>query len=102
MPRKKSFTIPFAEQDDFGTLCICAVRYSMGRQTYMPSLVRSIIYPLFDKLSDKDLAVMLQDCEFQKKYEMYGDERIDKPGWEEWEDRLKAEQQRRKEPNSVI
>ena len=28
---------------DFGTVCGCAVRYSLGRQTYMPSLVQQFI-----------------------------------------------------------
>ena len=91
----KKFTVPFKEQDDFGTLCICALRYCMGRQTYMPSLVRDIVRPLLPKLSDKDIAVMLQDCDFQKKYEMYGDPRIDKPGWQEWEEELLVERARR-------
>jgi hypothetical protein len=93
MPRK-SFNIPFKEQDDFGTLCICSLRYCMGRQTYMPSLVRDIIRPLLPKLSDKDLAVMLQDCDFQRKYEMYGDPMIDKPGWETWEQELLVEKEK--------
>lgn len=25
--------------DDFGVICNCAVRYAVGRRTYMPSLV---------------------------------------------------------------
>lgn len=91
----KKFTVPFVEQGDFGTLCICALRYCMGRQTYMPSLVRDIIRPLIPKLSNKDIVIMLQDCEFQKKYDMYGDPSIDKPGWEEWQEELLIEQARR-------
>lgn len=94
MPKKK-FNIPFAEQDDFGTLCICALRYCMGRQTYMPSLVRGIIRPFLPRLSDKDIAVLIQDCDFQKKYDMYGDAAIDKPGWVEWEQEVIAERARR-------
>jgi hypothetical protein len=92
---KKLIKIPFNDIDDIGTLCICALRYCMGRETYMPSLVRSIVRPLLQKLPDKDIAVMLNDCEFQSKYDMYGDKLIDKPGWLSWEQELHTEQSRR-------
>lgn len=82
-------------QEDFGTLCICAIRYCQGRQTYMPDLVRGIVAPHLKELSDKDLQVMLDDCDFQKRFKLYGDERIDKPGWLRWKATLLAEKQRR-------
>lgn len=82
-------------QKDFGTLAICAIRYCHGRMSYMPDLVRGIIRPNLDRISDKDLGIMLDDCEFQRQTEMYGDEKIDKPGWIEWENELKAEKERR-------
>lgn len=82
-------------QEDFGTLCICAIRYCHGRQTYMPDLVRGIIVPRLSDLSDKDLAVMINDCDYQKRFRLYGDERIDKPGWLQWKELLLAEKQRR-------
>lgn len=80
---------------DFGTLAICAIRYCHGRMTYMPDLVRGIVRPYLGRISDKDLNIMLEDCEFQRQTEMYGDEKIDKPGWIEWENQLKAERERR-------
>ena len=83
-------------QKDFGTLAICAIRYCHGRQSYMPELVRDIIRPYLGRISDKDLNIMFEDCEFQRQTEMYGDEKIDKPGWIEWENELKAERERRK------
>ncbi len=82
-------------QEDFGTLCICAIRYCHGRQTYMPDLVRGIIVPRLPDLSDKDLGVMINDCDYQERFNLYGDERIDKPGWIRWKDTLLAEKQRR-------
>lgn len=82
--------------DDFGTLAICAIRYCHGRQTYMPDLVRDIIRPHLNELTDKDWAVMIEDCDFQGRTQMYGDERIDKPGWLKWKDELIAEMERRK------
>lgn len=83
-------------QKDFGALAICAIRYCHGRMSYMPDMVRDIIRPNLDRISDKDLGIMLEDCEFQRQTEIYGDERIDKPTWLKWYDELKAERERRK------
>lgn len=82
-------------QDDFGTLAICAIRYCQGRQTYMPSLVQGIVRGHLKELPDETLAVMLNDCEDQKKYNLYGSEIIDKPGWLAWKEALLNEQARR-------
>lgn len=82
-------------QEDFGTLAICAIRYCQGRQTYMPDLVRGIVTPHLPDLSDKDLRVMIDDCDYQECMNLYGDERIDKPGWLRWKDMLIAEERRR-------
>ena len=83
------------DKDDFGTLAICAVRYCQGRQTYMPDLVRSIVRPRLKELSDEDLSVMIEDCHFQERTNLYGDERIDKPGWMRWKADLISEKERR-------
>ena len=82
-------------QDKFGLLCICAIRYCQGRQTYMPDLVRKIVKSQINMISDKDLEIMLQDCDFQESFNLYGDERIDKPGWIEWKQFLIEERQKR-------
>ena len=92
MKKKISF-----EQDALGTLCICAIRYCMGRETYMPDLVREIVRPLLPSLSDKDISVMLDDCDFQARCDMYGDEQIDKPGWIKWRVELVDEINNRRE-----
>ena len=81
--------------NDFGTLAICAIRYCHGRQTYMPGLVRDIIRPHLKELNDNDLNVMIEDCDFQQQMHLYGDERIDKPGWLKWKADLIAEKERR-------
>ena len=83
------------EKDDFGTLAICAIRYCHGRQTYMPDLVRDIVRPRLKELSDRDLNVMIEDCNFQDRMNLYGNERIDKPGWMQWKADLIAERERR-------
>lgn len=88
-------------QENFGTLAICAIRYCHGRQTYMPDLVRNIIAPHLPDVSDKDLTVMIEDCEFQERMHLYGDERIDKPGWIRWKELLIAEKNRRANGEAV-
>ena len=37
--------------DDFGAVLNCAIRYSLGRQTYMPHLVMDFARPLLPFLS---------------------------------------------------
>ena len=76
---------------DLGTLAICAIRYCQGRQTYMPSFVQGIIKRHIDMVDDKDLHVMIDDCGFQERCNLYGDERIDKPGWIRWKEFLLEE-----------
>ena len=84
-------------QEDFGTLASCAIRYCQGRQTYMPDLVRGIVVQHLPELSDKDLGVLIEDCAYQERMDMYGDKRIDKPGWMRWKGILLAEEKRRAE-----
>lgn len=80
---------------DFGTLAICAIRYCQGRQTYMPSLVQEIVKSHIDKVDDRDLHVMIEDCGFQERCNLYGDEMIDKPGWIKWKEFLLEEKKKR-------
>ena len=82
-------------QEDFGALCVCALRYCHGRQTYMPGLIREIVEKPLSEISDKDIVVMQKDCDFQRRFDLYGDEKIDKPGWLEWEKILETEMERR-------
>lgn len=82
--------------EDFGILAVCAIRYCHGRETYMPGLVRDILLPYIKEISDHDLRVMINDCDYQERFNLYGNENIDKPGWLEWRTTLLNEQQRRK------
>lgn len=75
----KSKPFPFTLDDDyFGTILVCAVRYSIGRRSYMPSLVQDFIRPLLPHLSGKALFVMERDI---READYYGDPAIDEPGW---------------------
>ena len=81
-------------QKDFGTLCICAIRYCHGRKTYMPSLVQEIVGSQLEELSNGTINIMLDDCRFMNAAD-YGDEMIDKPSWLKWEHTLRKELKRR-------
>lgn len=69
------------DQDDFGTLCVCALRYCHGRRTYMPRLVQEIVSNHFENLRTKDLVVIRNDETFQREISLWGDD-CDKRDWE--------------------
>ena len=81
--------------EDFGALAICAIRYCQGRETYMPGLVRNIIRLHLHEIDDRDLGVLIKDCEYQANFDLYGSETIDKPGWLQWKQELVDERERR-------
>lgn len=83
------------EQLDLDALCICAVRYCQGRETYMPGLIREIVIRYLDRLSDKAVNALLLDAKAQADCGMYGNDRIDKPGWLEFKRKLEEEKRRR-------
>ena len=82
-------------QEDFGALCVCALRYCQGRQTYMPGLIREIVEKHLSELPDRDIVVMKNDCDSQRRFNLYGEEKIDKPGWKKKKKILEAEMKRR-------
>ena len=65
-------------KDDFSSLCICAVRYALGRRTYMPSIIIDTVGPLLQFLDKKSLFVILRDV---KEAKSLGDDSIDRPQW---------------------
>ena len=81
------------EDDNFGAVLNCAVRYSIGRSTHMPHLVQSFIRPLLPFLSNKTLYVMREDVECA---ESYGDPNIDEPGWKRFLQEVRSEMEARK------
>lgn len=64
--------------DDFFTIVICAIRYSLGRRTYMPSLVCGYAKQYIKEIPTKDLYVISRDIREHgsESYgaEAYGDE----------------------------
>ena len=62
----------------------------------MPDLVRGIVRGLLPTLDDKDIGVLHDDCLFQERMHLWGDEQIDKPDWIKWKAEIEAERERRK------
>ena len=60
-------------QEDFGTLCICALRYCHGRRTYMPSLVQGIVRSHFKDLDENTLRCIAEDETTQRRFDLWGD-----------------------------
>lgn len=86
--------------EEFWALAICAIRYCQGRETYMPGMIMEIIEKHLRHAPDSQLAILLQDIEEQKKlfcagWSVYGDEKIDKPRWMKYEERVRVEIRRR-------
>lgn len=53
--------------DDFGAVCNCAVRYCLGRRSYMPSLVCGYITSLLTELTDRTLDCFERDIAERKR-----------------------------------
>lgn len=77
------YSVPLLEiNKDFETILLCAVRYAIGRRTYIPSLVIDYITPLLPYLSEDVLKLIADEIIGHYTYEgALGDEMIDKPYW---------------------
>ena len=77
---------------DFETILLCAVRYAIGRQTYIPSRVIDYITPLLPYLSEDVLKLIADEIIGSYTYEgALGDEMIDKPYWEQFLRKIRLE-----------
>lgn len=83
------------DSDNFGCILNCAVRYAIGRQTYMPGLVIDFIKPLLPYVSERTLYMFDQDITDQKHMGGYGDSRIDEPLWMRFHQMIIEEELRR-------
>lgn len=85
----------------FGTICLCALRYALGRQTYMPGIVQDFIRAHINEIDQSSIKVMIRDIDEADKFRTYntpggnimtidglGDTKIDRPGWERLRDFL--------------
>ena len=84
---------------DFETILLCAVRYAIGRRTYIPSRVIDYITPLLPYLSEDVLKLIADEIIGRYTYEgALGDEKIDKPYWEQFLRKIRLEIGGRNEP----
>ena len=87
--------------DNFGAICNCAVRYCLGRRSYMPSLVCRYIISLLPELTDRTLDCFERDIAERK---MAGFDFGDSCDYETWDMFYKAvckEIERRKHENQT-
>lgn len=82
------------DDDHFGCVLNCAVRYSLGRQTYMPRLVTDFIRPLLPYVSDRTIWCFLRDLEECRNF---GDPDVDEPTWKRFWADVEAENKMRQE-----
>lgn len=83
--------------DDFGAVCNCAVRYCLGRRSYMPSLVCRYIISLLPKLTDKTLECFQRDIAERKRTGFYFGDSYDYKTWDAFYKAVCKEIERRKE-----
>lgn len=81
--------------ENFGSILICAVRYALGRKTYMPSVVVEFIKPIVKNLDSKTLNVMANDIKSADDENQLGDPTIDAPVWRSLRDACLDEMQKR-------
>ena len=80
---------------NFETLLLCAVRYAIGRRTYIPSLVIDYITPLLSHLSYNTLGLIAAEIIDHSYDGGLGDDMIDRPYWLAFKKKILAEMERR-------
>lgn len=78
--------------DNFGAVLNCAVRYCIGRQSYMPGLVIDFITPLLPYVSRRTLWCFKRDL---SDAIYFGDEAIDEPIWMRFKATVECEMRKR-------
>lgn len=93
---------------DHGIICLCAMRYALGRQTYMPGLVQDYIRANIADIESRDITTMIRDINEADritehkmpngsilKNDGLGSTTIDRPGWERFRAFLMSELEKR-------
>ena len=93
-------SVPLLEIDkNFETILLCAVRYAIGRRTYIPSRVIDYITPLLPHLSEDVVKLIANEITEHEAYEGgLGDEKIDRPYWIDFLREIRLEIGGRNEP----
>ena len=83
--------------EDFGAVIICAIRYCLGRRSYMPGLIIDYVTPLLPHISNNCLRCIEADLRKPDLYGGFGDKRIDEPLWVKFHYNVQGEILKRKE-----
>ena len=80
--------------EDLRSVMISALRYAIGRETYMPGIIQDFIRSVPDAIDANTRAVMIRDIDEHDHKKTYtlsngttqvvdglGDTKIDRPGW---------------------
>lgn len=85
-------SVPLLEIDkNLETILLCAVRYAIGRKTYMPSMVIDYITPLLPYLSEDVLKLIANEIIAKARMHQLGDDKIDRPYWEQFLRKIRLE-----------
>lgn len=77
--------------DNFQEILVSAVRYALGRMTYIVGLTVDYIMPMIRNLDLKYINIMIDDIDRQREYGMD----MDKDEWMKLLGQLRAERERR-------
>ena len=96
--------------NDFGIICLCAMRYAIGRQSYMPSLVQDYIREHIKEVYSGTIEIMIRDIDEADRitehrtqeghilmFDGLGDTKIDRPGWERFRTFLREKLKEKKD-----
>ena len=78
---------------DFGLILVCALRYALGRRTYITSVVANTIIQQIPNIGTRDLKVMIKDIDSTPNL---GDQ-CDIDNWIKLKSMLKLEIQKRED-----
>ncbi len=83
--------------DDFELMLICALRYSIGRESYMPGVTIDYIRYLIPQLSTKTLFIMKRDiAEEIERYQRMEMELYFADEWQKLAEDINTEYERKK------
>jgi len=68
----RSRFVKIENEGEFGAICLCAVRYAIGRMTYMPSLVVGFIKDNWHNLDDNTKIIIQRDVGHAIKDDLAG------------------------------
>lgn len=94
--QNRTFTELDISSEEFGSLVICAIRYCIGRRTYMPHVIIDFVSPLIGSLSSTALNCINRDISQAINTNSLGDEIIDTPAWKKFYDKINEELNERK------